>query len=137
MFEPKRLPPSRRNKKQVIAHLSPDIVEAVHKKRVRSNLTAQEIIAEAVNAAVQEFGRTDTILSVRRDRVVNRRKGLAVIQSADKAPPCRTGKRRLAGWFDTTEVDALQAFCAEVGIKTENLVELGLKKNLAEDIKAA
>lgn len=128
MFEPRRLPPSRRNKKQVIAHLAPDLVDAVHRRREKENITVQEILAEAVNLAVTEFGRTETLLSVRRDRVVKRRKGLAQIQQSDKAPPCRTGKRRLAAWFDTKEVEGLAAFAAEVGIRMEGLIELGLRK---------
>jgi hypothetical protein len=131
MLEPRRVPPSRRNKKQVIAHLAPELVDAVHLRRETESVTLQEILAQAVNTAFHAFGRIGSILSVRRDRIVKRKKGLAKIQGADTAPPCRTGKRRLAAWFDTKEVEALVAFCAEVGMRIENLVEFGLKKMLS------
>lgn len=129
MLAPRQLPPSRRNKKQVIAHLAPPIVDAVHRKREAENITVQEIIAEAVNSAVSDFGR-GAILSVRRDRVVKRRKGLAKIQQSDRTPPCRTGKRRLAAWFDTKEVEGLASFGSEIGLRIEDIVERGLKKVL-------
>jgi phenylpyruvate tautomerase PptA (4-oxalocrotonate tautomerase family) len=131
MYEPRRIPPSRRNKKQVIAHLAPVLVDAVHLKREMESVTIQEILAEAVNTAFHEFGRAGEILSVRRDRIVKRKKGLAQIQSSENTPPCRTGKRRLAAWFDTKEVEALAAFCAEVGTRIETLVEMGLRKTLS------
>jgi len=125
----KQLPPSRRDKKQIVAHLDPVLVEAVHRRRKRDGITVQEIIGTAVNAAVQKFGRTP-FLAVRRDRVVKREKALAQVQKPENAPRCRAGKRRVAAWFDTSSVERVAAFSAEVGTSIEDLVEIGLKEML-------
>jgi len=127
----RQLPPSRRNKRQVLGWLDAPLVEAIHKYRHRRNLTAQEIVAEAVNRAVAQFGRKP-ILQVSRDRYVRRQKAVSQVQS-DENVPSRNGKRRLAAWFDQKDVENLFSFKSEVGTKVELLLEIGVKKILEED----
>lgn len=128
----KQVPPSRREKKQIVAHLDPALVEAVHRRRTRDGVTIQEIIAMAVNAALARFGRAP-ILEERRDRLVKRQKALARVQDADKVPRCRAGKRRLAAWFDMGAVDRVAAFSAEIGTRIEDIVEMGLREIVSEE----
>lgn len=133
----KQLPPSRRDKKQIAAHLDPDLVEAVHRRRKGRAVTAQEMIAEAINVALASYGR-DPILPVKRDRLVKREKALAQVEGNEGTPRCRQGKRRLAGFFDNSAVDAVKAFSAEHGVRTEDLVEFGLRAMIpASEIEAA
>lgn len=124
------LPPSRRDKKQIVAHLDADLVEAAHARRRAKGLTMQEIVASAINQAVEEYGRRP-FLKVSRERLVKRNKALARVQTAENAPRCRAGKRRLAAWFDRQSVEQLGGFAREVGVRVEHLVEMGLKKTLA------
>lgn len=133
----RELPPSRRDKKQVVAHLDADLVEAVHRRRRTVALTVQEILGEAINRAVAEYGR-QPILKVGRERLVRRMRGLAQVQETAGTPECRAGKRRIAAWFDRADVERLAAFAREVGTKIEHLAELGLRLEIGEDeIKAA
>lgn len=125
------LPPSRRNKKQIVAHLDADLVERAHGLRRARALTIQEIVGDAVNRAVATYGRPP-LLTVGRERLVKRRKALAKVQESEATPECRTGKRRLAAWFDRPAVDKVAAFAKEVGTKIEHLVEKGLRQALAD-----
>lgn len=114
-----------------MAHLDADLVERAHGLRHARSLTIQEIVGDAVNRAVAEYGR-QPLLSVGRDRLVKRRKALAKIQKSGSTPYCRTGKRRIAAWFDRPAVEKVAAFSKEVGAKIEELVELGLKLSLSD-----
>lgn len=123
----KVLPPSRRNKKQITAHLKPVLVEAVHRRRLRAGVTVQEIIASAVNTAMESFGRRP-VLPVDRRRLVKRERHLAQVQISGNAPRSRAGTRRIAAWFDKDLVDRVVAFSIEVGTRIEDLIELGLRE---------
>lgn len=116
-------PPSRQNKKQIIAHADPALVEAAHRKAENEGATLQELIALAVNASVSEFGRSP-FLKVTRDRLVKRRKAPA--QTVTEGPECRTGTRRIAAWFDRNDHDQVASFAKEVGVSIEHLVLNGL-----------
>ena len=130
------LPPSRRDKKQIIAHLDPVLVEAVHLRRKARGVTAQEIIAQAVNEAVAQYGRPP-ILKVGRHRVVKRRRGLAKVQSGENNSPARAGTRRVAAWFDSGDVQRVVDFGREVGRKVQDLVDVGLRKVISDGEMAA
>jgi len=133
---PRQLPPSRRDKKQIVAHLDPIVVQAVHNRRETQGKTVQEVLGEAVNTAIVKFGRSP-LLEIGRQRVVKRNKARAQSQNADKSPACRAGKRRIAAWYQMGSVDRVAAFSAEVGTPIENLVEIGLKEMLSEEEIAA
>lgn len=133
----RQLPPSRRDKKQIVAHLDPELVEAVHLRRQRDGVTVQEVIGLAVNKAMGRFGRAP-ILPVRRDRLVKRKRQLARVQEEGTTTKSRAGKRRVAGWYETASVDRVADFAAEVGAKVEDLVEMGLRDIFSEeDLDAA
>lgn len=116
-------PPSRQNKKQIIAHADPALVEAAHRKAEKEDVTLQELIALAVNASVSEFGRTP-FLKVSRDRLVRRKKAPAKVLT--EGPDCRTGTRRIAAWFDRNDHEQVAMFAKEIGKSIEYLVLKGM-----------
>lgn len=118
---------SRDNMKQIIAHVPAELKEAVERKCEKEQLTQQEIIALAVNAAVADYGRTP-FLRVGRDRIVRRRKGQARVIT--DGPDCRVGTRRLAAYFDKGHVAELDYFVKEVGTNINHLILKGLPEAL-------
>jgi hypothetical protein len=127
-----KIPPSRVNKKQVMAHLTPDLVDAAHKRCLRDNLTVQELMAEALNAIVAKYGRTP-FLKVGRERLVIRKKSPAKVQKLENS--VRDGKRRIGAWFDRQDVERIKAYGQEFGnIRVEAMVEKGLRIVLFGDV---
>lgn len=126
-------PPSRQNKKQIIAHADPALVEAAHRKAEKEDVTLQELIALAVNASVSEFGRTP-FLKVSRDRLVRRKKAPAKVLT--EGPDCRTGTRRIAAWFDRNDHEQVAMFAKEIGKSIEYLVLKGMPGVLKRPIPA-
>ncbi len=127
-----KIPPSRVNKKQVMAHLTPELVDAAHKRCLRDNLTVQELMAEALNAIVAKFGRTP-FLRVGRERLVIRKKSPAKVQKLENS--VRDGKRRIGAWFDRQDVERIKSYGQEFGnIRVEAMVEKGLRIVLADDL---
>lgn len=126
-----KIPPSRVNKKQVMAHLTPNLVDAAHKKCTRDNLTVQELLAESINAAIADYGRTP-FLKVGRERLVIRKKSPAKVQKLEKS--VRDGKRRIGAWFERVDVEQVKDHCREFGIRIEALIEKGLRIVLAEEL---
>ena len=126
-------PPSRQNKKQIIAHADPALVEAAHRKAEKEGVTLQELIALSVNASVAEFGRSP-FLKVTRDRLVKRRNAHAKILT--NGPDCRTGTRRIAAWFDREDHEQVAMFAKEVGVSIEYLVLKGMPGVLKRPVPA-
>lgn len=122
----RRLPPSRINKKQISAHLSGDLARLMAEYRHKWQLTSQEAIALAVNSFAYKHGRS-AILKVARERLVRRKKGLAKAQSSEAVAASRVGRVRVAGWFDAQDVDQLNGYAIEIGIKVETIVINGFK----------
>jgi hypothetical protein len=129
-----KIPPSRVNKKQVMAHLTPNLVDVAHKKCVRDNLTVQELLAESINAAIADYGRTP-FLKVGRERLVIRKKSPAKVQKLEKS--VRDGKRRIGAWFERVDVEQIKDHCREFGSRIEALIDKGLRIVLAEELAAA
>lgn len=128
------MPPSRVNKKQIMAHLAPELVEAAHKRCAKKQLSLQEIIAEAINATVAQYGRTP-FLKVGRERLVQRKKSPAKIQKLESG--VRDGKRRIGAWFDRDDVEKVKDLAKQFGLRVEGLVERGLRIVLAEELAKA
>jgi predicted HicB family RNase H-like nuclease len=126
-------PPSRQNKKQIIAHADPALVEAAHRKAEKEDVTLQELIALSVNASVSEYGRSP-FLKVTRDRLVRRKKAPAKVLT--EGPDCRTGTRRIAAWFDRNDHEQVAMFAKEVGVSIEHLVLKGLPGVLKRPVPA-
>ncbi len=124
--------PSRANKKQIMAHLGPDLVEAAHKRCESENITLQEIIGSAINAAVAKYGRKP-FLKVERERLVRRTKSVAKVQTLGKG--VRDGKRRIGAWYDRDDVEKVKELAREFGVRVEALVDMGLKLLLADELK--
>jgi hypothetical protein len=126
-----KIPPSRINKKQVMAHLTPDLVDAAHIKCIRDSLSLQELIAEAVNAAIASYG-TKPFLKVARERLVVRKKSPAKVQKLDNS--VRDGKRRIGAWFERVDVERIKEECRMKGIKIEALIDKGLRIVLKDEL---
>lgn len=126
-------PPSRQNKKQIIAHADPALVEAAHRKAEKEDVTLQELIALAINATFSEFGRTPP-LKVARDRLVRRKKAPAKVLT--EGPDCRTGTRRIAAWFDRNDHEQVAMFAKEIGESIEYLVLKSLPAVLKRPVPA-
>ncbi|MDW9478944.1 hypothetical protein GOB57_09650 [Sinorhizobium meliloti] len=121
-------PRSRRNKKQLAAHLDPDLVERMKTFARRKELSLTEIIAMSVNEAVSRHG-VGPLLQVSRERLVRRVRSPSQVQT--KGPVCRTGTKRVAAFFNESDIDRVRAFSKEKGISQEHLIEEGLRKILS------
>jgi hypothetical protein len=124
----KKKPPSRVNKKQLAAHLAPDLVEAVQQFCRRKSFTQQEMIAMAINAAAAHYGRKP-ILHVARQRLLHRVRSPSQVQT--NGPECRNGKKRIAGYFHERDIERVKDFAKEKGERQETLIELGIRNILA------
>lgn len=120
-------PPSRANAQQISAFLAPELIEAARQYRSRENLTQQEVMAMAINTAVAHFGKKP-FLSVKRERLVKRKKSLAKVQKDLQG--IRKDTQRMAAFFDTDDHQAVKIFAKEVGLRVEGLVKIGLQKIL-------
>lgn len=127
-----KVAPSRVNKKQIMAHLSPDLVEAAHRRCAKEDITIQELIGHAVNRAVAEYGRKP-FLNAKRERLVRRVKSVAKVQELDRG--VRNGKRRIGAWFEKEDVEKVIDLSIEFGIKVEGLVDMGLRLLLNMEAK--
>lgn len=123
----KRLPPSRENKKQISAHLDPNLVQLIYDTKEKNGTTLQTEIAKAINIVLKDYN-VDFIIPEHSDRIVHRTRNLAKIQTVDRVPNCRVGKKRIAAWFFMDSVLSLISFCDKNNFKIEDLVELGFKK---------
>jgi hypothetical protein len=124
----KTIPKSRQDKRQITAYLTPKLVEAAHKKARNDGKSIQEVVGEAINAALDVFGYTDPIISVSHDRIVRRSKGVAKIRNAETVPMCRMGKRAVSGWFNRDEVEAVDKLAGQLGQPMQKLVEMGMEQ---------
>jgi hypothetical protein len=120
-------PATRTDKKQIAAHLDPDMVARMKAHCKATQITLQELIAMAVNAAVgsRTRGEVGPLLRVHRERLVRRVNAQSKVQTT--GPECRTGTRRVAAYFQTAEIERLRAFCKEKGLRQEHLIEEGIR----------
>jgi hypothetical protein len=123
-----KIPKSRINKSQISAHLDTQLADRLKIYCKRNDLSLTEGLALAVNLRASDYGR-GAILRVTRERLIFRNKSPA--QERDKVPECRTGKKRIAASFHRAEVECLRAFCREIGVPQERLIEEGVLKLLS------
>lgn len=125
MLAPMTRPPSRINKKQIVAYLAEELAADAHRLRKHKNITLQEFIAEAVNSAAAAHGRPP-LLKVSRVRIINRKRSVAKASESKSLASSRNGKIRLAGWFEKRDVERVARFKSEMGINIERLIEQGI-----------
>lgn len=126
-----RRPPSRRGKRQIIAYLPPDVVEMAHAWSTENGTSIGGIVAHAINTALKAYGRKP-LVSTGHQRLVRRNKARAEVRM--NGPACRTGKRAISGWYPEREVDAVALFAEEVGMRIQDIVDMGLQKVLEDNI---
>lgn len=121
-----RTVPSRQGKKQVIAFLRPNQIEAAVSKAERDHQTNQEVIGQALNAVFAKYGMPPLVITAHQ-RIVRRNKSRAQVRNDTTGPGCRAGRQALSGWFDLSVVTELQRFSAEVGMSVQAIVEEGVR----------
>lgn len=117
---------SREGKKQVIAFLRPNQIEAAIAKAERDQLTNQEIIGVAINAVLAKYG-LPPLVQAGHQRIVRRNVSRAKVRDDSKGPGCRAGRHSFGGWFDLAIVSELQKFSAEVGMPIQEIIEEGIR----------
>ncbi len=122
----KIVPPSRANKKQIAAHLAPELAEAMKIYCNKNDFTFQEIIAISINDRISQLSDQSRgpLLQVSRQRLFRRKKSPAKIQVS--GPDCRTGTKRIAAFFHSKDVDRVRSFAKEYGVSLEHLVRDGI-----------
>src|SRR5690606_5323557 len=130
---PMTRPPSRINKKQIVAYLDPEVARVAHALRKRRNLTLQEFIAEAINKMSLAHNRPP-LLKPARERIINRTKAVAKASEASSLAASRNGKIRLAGWYDKRDVERVARFKTEIGINIERLIEQGILLMIDDEV---
>lgn len=125
MLAPMTRPPSRINKKQIVAYLTEELAAEAQRLRKHKNLTLQEFIAEAVNKAAEAHGRPP-LLKGGRVRILNRVRSVAKTSDSKSLAESRNGKIRLAGWYEKRDVERVVRFKSEMGINIERLIEQGI-----------
>lgn len=118
--------PSREGKKQVIAFLRPNQIEAAISKAERDHQTNQEVIGEAINAVIAKYG-LPPLVQAGHQRIVRRNKSRAQVRNDTKGPGCRAGRQAFGGWFPVEIVADLQKFSSEVGMPVQEIIEEGIR----------
>lgn len=125
MLAPMTRPPSRVNKKQIVAYLDKDLSVRAKTLRKVKNQTLQEFIAEAINCTSIAYKRPP-LLPVDRMKVINRKRATAKASDSEGLAPSRGGKIRMAGWYEKRDVERVLRFSTEIGIKVEKIIEHGI-----------
>lgn len=131
MLAPMTRPPSRVNKKQIVAFINQDLAADAQLLRKQKNITLQEFIAEAINLSAEFYGRPP-LLKVSRVRIINRKRSVAKASESETIASSRNGKIRIAGWFDKRDVERVYRFKSEMGINIERLIEQGIHLLIAK-----
>lgn len=134
MLAPMTRPPSRINKKQIVAFLEEELAAEAHRLRKCKNLTLQEFIAEAINKAAEAHGRPP-LLRVTRVRILNRVRSVAKKSESKSLAKSRNGKIRLAGWYEKRDVERVIRFKTEMGVNIERLIEQGVHLMIAQPVE--
>lgn len=128
-MKPPAIPP-RLNKKQVTAYLAPEdhasFTDFIHRK----GMTCQEGVARAINAALEQHGRSER-LPEGHLRLVRRNTGLARPRPAGAARS-RQGRILVGGWYAVECVDAVSAALASLGLGMQGAIGLGLAALVGE-----
>lgn len=126
----KSTPPSRANKKQISAHLSAALADAMKVYCYKNDFNFQELIAMSINNRVSELsnGERGPFLQVARQRIFRRKKSPAKVQTL--GPDCRSGTKRVATFYFTKDVDRVHSFSYEYGVSVEELVRSGVAKTI-------
>lgn len=126
MLMPRQVPPSRQGKKQVIAFLRPNQMDAIERKKSVEHKTNQEIIGDAINAVYEQHGMPPLVKSGHH-RIVRRSKGRARLREEGTGPGCRTGRKSFGAWFDEDVVRQLNSFSSEINLPVQWILEEGVK----------
>ncbi|MFC4236124.1 hypothetical protein ACFOY8_12925 [Thalassospira xianhensis] len=118
-------PPSRLNKKQIIAFLEPEQIEVITKKISQEGKTGQEVLGEAINAVFALHG-MPPVIKYGHLRLVRRQKSRAQSRAQSTAPSCRKGRVAFGGWFHKDTHAKIAAFAAELDLTFQTIVEKGI-----------
>lgn len=116
---------ARQGKKQVVAYLIPEQAQAARLMARTKDQTLQEVVGDALNAVFERHNLKGPIVSGR-TRVIRRSNKPSMAKKEGIAPPCRTGRMSIGGWFPMKEVDEVALFSRRLGVSIQTFVEAGL-----------
>ena len=119
-------PPSRRGKRQLMVFLDAKFAESVRNRAVKREKTAQEVLAEAMNAVLESHGRKP-VFPVGHQRFMVRKKATAVPRKAERTSQGRSGRASVSGWFETDHLDYANSVACELGLTLQEMAEAGLR----------
>jgi hypothetical protein len=119
------VPPSRLNKQQVIAFLTPEQTIGAYRYAQKNDLTNQEVIGHAINILLNSHS-IDDWFSGGHSRIVRRSKGKSKTR-IENAPLCRQEKRSFGGWFEKHLVEELRNISNKMGIPIQQIIEDGIQ----------
>jgi hypothetical protein len=106
--------------------LDAKFAEAVRNRAVRREKTAQEMLAEAMNMALESHGRK-AVFPVGHQRFMVRKKAVAVPRQPARTSQGRSGRASVSGWFLVDQLDYANSVACELGKTLQELSEEGFK----------
>ncbi len=117
----------RKDKKQVIAYLSPDVISALRHKASQESKLMQEILSEAINSELHSRGHKP-FMPMDHVRSARHMERPASIRLSDKVPSSRRGKVAIGGWYDRDTVNLLVSISHGENCSIQKFVENGAKR---------
>lgn len=106
--------------------LETKFAKTVRAKTVELEKTTQEMLAEAMNAALVSHGRK-AVFHVGHERFRVRKNSVAAPRKADRTSLGRSGRTSISGWFDAENLDYAASVACELGVTLQQLANAGLR----------
>lgn len=101
------------------------MAEKVRLLQKEKDINVQETIAHAINAVAKEH-QIDPVLSIKKEKILNRVKSLAKPVTTLADNHIRTGKVRLAGWFSKEEVENVKSMKSVTKMSVDSMIKHGI-----------
>jgi hypothetical protein len=106
--------------------LDAKFAESVRARATKREKTAQEMLAEGMNAALVSHGRK-AVFPVGHQRFMVRKKAVALPRNADRTSQGRSGRASISGWFEVENLEYASSVACELGQNLQQLAEAGLR----------
>lgn len=106
--------------------LETKFAKAVRAKTVELQKTTQEMLAEAMNAALASHGHK-AVFPVGHERFRVRKNSVAAPRKADRTSEGRSGRTSISGWFEAEHLDYASSVACELGQTLQQIAEAGLR----------
>ena len=124
-------PASRVGMKQISCFISPEASERYYQYCLQAGWTRQELLARAINLALEEMGETRRLdfNSKRVFRIPGRRR------SQRENAYGRSGKMAIAGWYPVSQVNNIMAVVAKADMSLQDIASYGLEAITARNVE--